>query len=98
MQKFTTLTAAALALALSAVAATAQIQSPGAARLRANSKRHADRQRRRLPRLWAILPAGHDPALRTLPLLVRPLLLTPASHLKPKARLDVLFSTAMREG
>jgi hypothetical protein len=35
MQKFTTLTVATLALALSAVAATAQIQSPGAARLHA---------------------------------------------------------------
>jgi hypothetical protein len=35
MRKFTTLTAAALALAVSAVAATAQIQSPGAARLHA---------------------------------------------------------------
>jgi hypothetical protein len=43
----------------------------------ANSKCHADRQRCRLPRLWAVLSAGHDPALRTLPpLLVRPLLLT----------------------
>jgi hypothetical protein len=35
MQKFTTLTAAVLALAISAVAASAQIQSPGAARLHA---------------------------------------------------------------
>jgi hypothetical protein len=35
MRKFTTLTAAALALAVSAVAATAQIQSSGAARLHA---------------------------------------------------------------
>jgi hypothetical protein len=42
----------------------------------ANSKRHADCQRRRLPRLWAVLSAGHDPPLRTIPLLVRPLLLT----------------------
>jgi hypothetical protein len=64
---------------------------------RANSKCHADRQRRRLPRLWAILPAGHDPALRTLPLLVRPLLIAPGAAPEQKARPDVLFSTARRE-
>jgi hypothetical protein len=59
---------------------------------RANSKRHADRQGRRLPRLWTVLSAGHDPALRTLPpLLVRPLLLTLGAVPELKARLDVLL-------
>jgi hypothetical protein len=45
MRKFTTLTAAALVLAVSAVAATAQIQSPGAARLHAQIQNAADRGR-----------------------------------------------------